>query len=395
MSKLDQYIEYTNTVRQAASGRWDHVLARLVPEIAEALAKPGRHVTCPFHGGERDFRVPREVAEEGKCFCTCAPGANQGRGHWDGFAMIQHARRWDFNKTVEEVDAVIGGKGCVPIPNTPINRITPEQQREKDEKWKRNMQRWWKESVPLDHPSAKPARLFFKSRQLGEVVMPLEDLGFHRGLQYYDEDFKLVGSFPAIIAIVRTPDGRVSTVHRTYLTPEGAKAFQGEASRKQYKSPSTHPVRGAAVRLDKAVGPVLNLAEGIETALAARAITGQASWSTLNKELMRQVRIPAQVKIVTIWADRDASYGGQEGAFALMDRLRGEGMSAVVMMPPFAIPDGKKSIDWNDVVASLGLANARNHFEVVRWKRGQAEYLRKQGVESDIGVTRKQVAGAS
>lgn len=383
MSKLDIYIEYTNKVRSDASGRWDLVLARLVPEIKEAIDKPGRHVTCPFHGGKRDFRVHRDVALEGKCYCTCAPGSNDGRGHWDGFAMIQHARGWDFNKTVEEVDAVIGGKGCVPIPNTPIHRITPEEQAMKNEKWIRNMQRWWKESVPLDHRSATPARRFLQSRQLGQIIMPLEDLAFHPALDYYDEDFKLVGRFPAMLAIVRMPDGRVSTVHRTYLTPEGGKAFPGDQARKQYKSPTTHPVQGAAIRLDKTVGPVLNLAEGIESALAARAITEQATWSTLNKELLRMVRVPAQVKIVTIWADRDRSYGGQEAALALMDRLRSEGKSAVVMMPPFSIPDDKKSVDWNDVVASLGLQNTRNHFEVVRWFRGQAEFLRKQGVDVD------------
>lgn len=375
MSKLDQYIEFTDEVRKAAGGRWDLILARLVPEISDALARPGRHVTCPFHGGKGDFRVERDVALEGVAHCTC--------GHWDGFALVMKARGWDFTKTVAEVDAVIGGKGCVPIPNTPIVRVTPEEQKKKDEKWQRNMQRWWRESVPLDHPSAKPVRQYLKSRQLGQVILPLEDLAYHSGLEYYDEDFNLVGRFPAMLAIVRMPDGRVSTVHRTYLTPEGAKAFQGEASRKQYKSPSTHPVKGAAVRLDKSVGPVLNLAEGIESALAARAISEQPSWSTLNKELMRQIRIPAQVKIVTIWADRDASYGGQESAFALMDRLRSEGKSAVVLMPPFAIPDGKKSIDWNDVVASLGLENTRNHFEVVRWMRGQAEFLRKAGVDVD------------
>jgi putative DNA primase/helicase len=373
MSKLDQYIEFTNEVRTAASGRWDLILARLVPEVADALARPGRHVTCPFHGGKGDFRVERDVADEGRAHCTC--------GHWDGFALVMKARGWDFNQSVAEVDAVIGGKGCVPIPNKPIQRITPEEQTKKNETWIRNMQKWWRESVPLDHPSATPARRFLQSRKLGQIILPLDDLGFHPGLDYYDEDFNLVGRFPAIVAIVRMPDGRVSTVHRTYLTPEGAKAFEGEATRKQYKSPTTHPVQGGAIRLDKVVGPVLNLAEGIESALAARAITEQPTWSTLNKELLRIVRIPAQVKIVTIWADRDASYGGQEAAIALMDRLRGEGVSAVTMLPNFKIPAGAKSLDWNDVLATLGLQDTRNHFDVVRWARGQAEFLRKNGVD--------------
>ena len=38
-------------IRAAARGRWAAVLQALAPELDAALAKPGRHVGCPVHGG--------------------------------------------------------------------------------------------------------------------------------------------------------------------------------------------------------------------------------------------------------------------------------------------------------------------------------------------------------
>lgn len=374
MSRLHVMEQHTDRVRQDASGRWHEILHALAPEFDHALARPGRHVTCPFHGGKNDFRVVREVNEEGRAHCTC--------GHWDGFGLLMKARSWDFPTTVLRVEEVIGGHSEFKAP-APKPAMDPVKQAAQDRKWIETMQRWWLQTVPLEHPLAKPARAYLKSRKIGSIELPLEDLGFHPELDYYDDDFKRVGRFPAIIAIVRTPDGRVSTVHRTYLTEDGRKAFEGEATRKQYKSPSTNPVQGGAIRLDKHVGPVLNLAEGIETALAVRAITGQPTWSTLNKELMKLTRVPAQTKLVTIWADRDAKHGGQMAAVDLMDRLRAAGTSAVVMLPPFSVPEGKKSLDWNDVVASVGLEEARNRPEIQQWLEGQAKFLQKRGLSID------------
>ena len=38
-------------VREAVRGRWVPVLQALAPELDAALVKPGRHVSCPVHGG--------------------------------------------------------------------------------------------------------------------------------------------------------------------------------------------------------------------------------------------------------------------------------------------------------------------------------------------------------
>lgn len=365
MSKFDQLKRRTDEVRRDAYGNWDRLYAVLVPQIAAALAKPGRHVTCPFHGGANDFRVDRDYANDGKAICTC--------GRWDGFAMLMHANNWDFTTAVEEVAQVLGGSSSYRMsePAQAAQRTSTAAQNRKDEKIKSTIKRWWSRTVPLSDPAARPARLYLKKRQLGQVMMPLDDLGFHPSLEYFDGEGNLVGNFPAIISIVRTVSGGVSTVHRTYLSVDGDKAPVDEP-RKQYSSPKSNPVYGAAIRLDKQASPVLHVAEGLESALAVRAIVNSAdpTWSTLNKALMQGLQVADHVKLVCIWADRDAKYGGQLSAIELMDTLRAMGKKAVVMLPPFEIPEGQKSIDWNDVVARLGLEATRNHFQVVKCMRG-------------------------
>lgn len=375
MSTLDELKRRTDDVKRSAHGRWDLVFGVLVPQVRDALAKPGRHVTCPFHGGVNDFRVDRNFAETGRAICSC--------GKWDGFSLIMQANNWDFTRAVDEVADVLGGASrfsYVPAPVIP--RASPEQQQRKDAKIKQNIAKWWRRTVPLTDPAARPARAYLKNRQVGEVRDPraLEDIGFHPSLEYYDGEGNLVGNFPALLSLVRMASGAVSTVHRTYLTVDGLKA-PVEEPRKQYSSPKSHPVMGAAIRLGKTASPVLHVAEGLETALAVRALVGteDPTWSTLNKELLAGLHVPDHVRILCVWADRDASHAGALAAMRLVERVRATGRTAVAFLPPAAIPDGKKGIDWNDMVAAYGLEGARNHFDVVRFMRSLAQKRKELG----------------
>lgn len=372
MTVSDRTKRHTELVRNRARNNWDMIFRRLAPQLNEAMAKEGRHVDCPFHGGKDDFRLPTPSTnypepwqQDGRALCTCKKWG-------DGFSVVMDANNWDFPTAVKEIEAVLGGvSDFTPTYVPPAPRhVDYEAQREQDDRIKSMLRRWWKETVPLNHASTLPARQYLRNRKLGQVLMPLEDIGFHPSMPYYDSDRKLVGVFPTLVSIVRSRDGSVSTVHRTFLDQAGNKA-PVEKNRKLYSSPSTNPLMGGAIRLDKHDSPVLHVGEGLESALAVRAIMGgaDATWSSVNAEMMRALHIPEHVKIVCIWADRDASYGGQLAAFDLMDRVRQMGKTAVTLLPPFSIPEGKKSIDWNDVVANLGLEATRNHFFIVKFLR--------------------------
>lgn len=134
---------------------------------------------------------------------------------------------------------------------------------------------------------------YLSTRDLSNPESP--DLLFNPDINAYDMGL----GFPALIAVVRGPDGtETGGIHRTYLLEDGnGKAPPGKRM--------LGPVNGGAVQL----APVdadghLGVAEGIETALAVMAIFSVPCWATLSREHMAAWQCPAAVKCVTIFADK-------------------------------------------------------------------------------------------
>ncbi|CAI8817436.1 primase-helicase zinc-binding domain-containing protein [Methylocaldum szegediense] len=69
-------------VRNAARGAWVAILGDLAPELEAALARPGRHVPCPVHGGRDGFRLYPDAEKTGGGICnTCG-------AYPDGFSLL-------------------------------------------------------------------------------------------------------------------------------------------------------------------------------------------------------------------------------------------------------------------------------------------------------------------
>jgi hypothetical protein len=103
------------------------------------------------------------------------------------------------------------------------------------------------------------------------------------------------------------------------------------------------PVSGNAARLFPAYGPGLVIAEGVEDALAAHALTGAPAWAALSRGNMAALVLPERFRDVTVIADDDLDGGGLECAQTLVRRLRAEGRAAEA-----ALPTGAK--DANDLL---------------------------------------------
>jgi hypothetical protein len=149
-----------------------------------------------------------------------------------------------------------------------------------------------------------------------------------------------------MVALVTDPDGRPVTVHRTYLAPDGHKA-PVPAPKKLMGYPGSR-LAGGAIRLSSP-GPILGVAEGIETALAVHLRTGMPVWSAISAGLLARMEPPAETSLVVVWADRDRSGAGEAAALLLRKRLIGRGISVAVHLPPGPIPSTAKGIDWADV----------------------------------------------
>lgn len=158
----------------------------------------------------------------------------------------------------------------------------------------------------------------------------------------YVEEGQPTRRLPAMVAAVQAKDGRVVGVHRTFLDARSAGKAPVDTPRK-----SLGPVRGGAVRLAP-VGSVLALAEGIETALAVMQATGMATWAAISAPGLAAIELPADLRDVVVWGDHDRSGAGQRAAAELAARLRCEGRSVRVLLPPTI------GTDWLEVLVADG-----------------------------------------
>jgi putative DNA primase/helicase len=155
----------------------------------------------------------------------------------------------------------------------------------------------------------------------------------------YNDDARSMSRHPGMLASVTGPDGKPVTIHRTYLTPDGRKA-PVEKPRK-----AASPIgRGSAIRLTPP-GPIIGVAEGIETAFSAARLFGIPTWSVLCARGIETFEPPAEVTKVVIFGDNDLNHVGQHAAHTLAARLASR-LSVEVQIPD------KPGADWNEVLLS-------------------------------------------
>jgi putative DNA primase/helicase len=146
-----------------------------------------------------------------------------------------------------------------------------------------------------------------------------------------------------MLACVQGADGRLVTVHRTYLHDDHKAALPDA---KKLLSGGIH---GAAVRLFEPTTE-LAIAEGIETALAVHAATAKPVWCALSAGNLEKLWLPPSVRRVAIYGDNDASgqFDGQAAAFALARRLKKEERLLGPRLVQVFVPRQAGS-DWADV----------------------------------------------
>jgi len=219
---------------------------------------------------------------------------------------------------------------------------------------RRAIEQGWSGALPFSWRDARvrPMASYLKSRSL-----MVRDPGLVSGLRFspaerYRDADGADGIYPAMVAAVRSVGGDLVTLHRTFLTPEGAKA-PVSAPKKLCALPDDATVNGAAIHFGEPKS-VLAVAEGIETALSVALATGLPCWSCISAGGLERVAIPESVRVVFVFADKDRSGTGERAAGALQKRLAQSGRTVCVLVPAGEIPDGDKGIDWNDVLRDGG-----------------------------------------
>jgi phage/plasmid primase-like uncharacterized protein len=154
---------------------------------------------------------------------------------------------------------------------------------------------------------------------------------------------------PALVAIVRDVDGKLTGIHRTFLRRDGSGKADIEPPRA-----SLGPVRGGAVRLvplhDVLTVGELVIGEGIETSASAGVLLKLPAWAAVSAgNLAAGVMLPTEIRKVVIAADRDppdaqGKCPGQDAARSAWFRLRHEGRAVRIAMP------GAGRGDFNEIL---------------------------------------------
>lgn len=351
------YAPAKDKVLEAAEGCWKDIFNALAPDLEPFQARPGKHGPCPVHGGEDGFRIFKKTADKnsgGMCQ-TCGVKA-------DGIALLMWVNRWTFNEALAAVGEKLGvvdpnGRRPNDIDRIEVKRIAPNPQNKgPSDAWIRDsLRNIWKGTVPLTDPAAEPARLYLRSRSIMAWDRPgLERyVRFHPALTYQGKDGKRT-KHPGIVTCLVTSNDEAVTVNRLYLTPKGEKA-PFESCKMMFPIPSNMLDRfpGSAVKTSRPAD-VIDVAEGLETALSVETAMGIPVWVMVNTYLLETFIPPAGTKAVRIWADKDRKGGGQAAAQKLKQRLWEMGIRCQVRLPDMDIPAGRKSVDWNDVLVALG-----------------------------------------
>lgn len=189
-------------------------------------------------------------------------------------------------------------------------------------------ERIWREATPIGDT---PAQSYLEARGIRAVSRalrfhPRTPLGPKGNTQY----------LPALIAAVTMDHGLVA-IHRTFLNLVRPAVVPFNNPKRALGS-----LASGAVRLFEPVDGRLGLAEGIESAIAAKALTQIPCWASLGNERFGLVSIPESVSELHLFVDHDA--GGDIAEERARSAYACENRTIVTRRPR---GHGK---DWNDAL---------------------------------------------
>ena len=186
--------------------------------------------------------------------------------------------------------------------------------------------RIWRDAQAL---RASPAKAYLESRG---ILAASPALRFHPRTPLGPKG--RARFLPAMIAAVSLDEGPIA-IHRTFLSTEAS----GKAAFEKPKR-ALGALGEAAVRLFAPVSGKLGLAEGVESAMSAYALTGIPVWATLGNERFGLVSVPESVTELHLFVDHDA--GGELAASRGLAAYACDGRTIHVRKP------SSRDTDWND-----------------------------------------------
>jgi putative DNA primase/helicase len=299
------------SIKERARGQWHTILPALGVDRRFLNRKNG---PCPMCGGKDRWRFT-DMEGKGTWWCNrCKGGA--------GIALALKFTGLPFKEAAREIERIIGTASVAPIS---IKR--PDQQKNRAA-----LNQLWRNGTVV-RPN-DPVDRWLQNRGVGPQEYPTS-LRFGPSVRHSGPPATW---WPAMIAMVSDANGKPATLHKTSITADGTKA---PVEKVRMFCPGKRPC-GGAVRLTP-IAPILGVAEGIETALAASKLFGTPTWAALDATGVEKFDPPAGVDRLVIFGDQDVHGIGQRAAYTLASRLSGR------IEIDVKIPD-EPGTDWNDIV---------------------------------------------
>lgn len=299
----------------------------------------GKGAPCPICGGNDRFTYDNK---RGRGDWVCRKCNNGDRKAGDGFELICKSTGITFRELMSKLEGGTLADARAQARRTPV-ASAPRASRKVDPKWAQNrLDSMWERANRIGDDGL--VSRYLRARVPGLDVPPSPAL--RMGMLEYWHDKKVIGTWPGILARFTLPDGRLGTLHRTFLErskPEKATIVtgDGEILPSNLNDVTLHKLNGGAVRLMEPANGEIGVAEGLETAYASHMLFGVPVWYCLNRVLLADFVVPEGlgIRVVHIFADFDAvdprtkKSPGVDAALTLAKRVRAEGYTAIIHRP--------------------------------------------------------------
>lgn len=408
---LEQWFKENNQQRfldlfeQKCQGQYETIFARCGGSRAiDSINKNFKHVKCPNHdGGDSNYRAIKGTSKLGSVpfndyaygVCnTC--GMKRGLVHlkWlrgdkslkETRKAVKDAMGWtwgdilndprlDREMTAEEYSAAEERRRL-----DEKRRKAQEKAREEREKKEAIRHNKWvdgmledarKGCAPLDHPVAEPARKYYQGRGIPHIEQLSNELS--QWIRYSPRSHVQIGTidygwYPAIISKIVNGNGDILYLHRIIIDEHGnpikpSVEIDGVVHTAESSKLKT-PAKKLIDNSNRGIKPfnahlVQGVCEGQEVGLATRYYDGLPIDMAGDAESLKNWRPQEGVKVVLILVDNDRpnklyNHIGGTGVgvgFELQEALDELGVTGILVYPNFEIPEGRKSVDHNDVYA--------------------------------------------
>lgn len=322
---------------------WHRVLPMLGVD-PELIANPKRLGPCPIEGeGKTRFRFDNKGGR-GTWICNhCGSG--------DGVQLVALVNGTDNRGAVRLIRDAIGGAKHQPE----FRRIKPVQPEVKTpqeiEKARDGLKRAWGKAKAI---AGTPAALYLQNRiRALNMDWLAASFRFRDGMFHFDERTAKKSRLPCLLARVvdASAPTHVVTLHRTYLSSQGNKAFVSPDQVKKLMPATVEKIGGESIHLNTATGPLVIVTEGIESGLAwvMACKNRYPVYAAITCGNMEKFKWPVGTKSILIAGDHDAVNPktglrpGLHHAKILKQRATEAGIKAIIKIPDV------QGIDWDDL----------------------------------------------